>query len=99
MAGVVWSKVRSYQQDAQKQETNRDAVDKGQYWCTAGFAQQYPANTGVSIGTPLARLDSIPPTQGSVLVHRWYGSAISHQHGRATVYENRIYLKVKLQKR
>ena len=89
MAGVVWSKARSYQQD----------VHKGQYWCNAGTARQYPANTGVSIGTPLARLASILPIQGSVLVHRWFGSVVSRQHGGATFYDNRIYLQVKLQKR
>ena len=36
--------------------------------------------TRVSIGAPLARLDSIPPTQGSVLVHRWHGLAVSRLH-------------------
>lgn len=69
----------------------RGDVHEGQYWCTAGTARQYPANTGVSIGTPLVRLGSIPPIQGSVLVHRWFGSAISYQHRGATVYENRIF--------
>lgn len=34
----------------------------------------------VSIGAPLARLGSIPPTQGLVLVHRWYGLAVSRQY-------------------
>ena len=100
MAGVVLSKARSYQLN-RMHKTKRPAegdVHKGQYWCTAGSARQYPANIGVSISTPLARLASILPIQESVLVHRWFGSVVSRQHGGATVYENRICLQVKLQK-
>ena len=101
MAGVVWSKARSYQLN-RMHKTKRPAegdVHKGQYWCTAGTARQYPSNTRVSIGTSLARLASILPIQGSVLVHRWFSSVVSRQHGGATFYDNRIYLQVKLQKR
>ena len=35
----------------------------------------------VSIGAPLARLGSTPPTQGLVLVHRWHGTPVSCQYG------------------
>ena len=48
--------------------------------CTKPRDQQKAMYTRVSIGAPLARLGSTPPTQGLVLVHRWHRSPVSCQY-------------------